>query len=76
MWGGGGEERAEDRDREHRGISENSLKNLPKKILVVWTGKGDRTWISFFFFFLVLGLELRIYTLSHSTSPFVCLYVC
>jgi hypothetical protein len=51
MWGGGGEERAEDRDREHRGISENSLKNLPKKILVVWTGKGDRTWISFFFFF-------------------------
>jgi hypothetical protein len=23
-----------------------------------------------FFFFLVLGLELRAYTLSHSTSPF------
>jgi hypothetical protein len=25
-----------------------------------------------FFFFLVLGLELRAYTLSHSTSPFFC----
>jgi hypothetical protein len=24
----------------------------------------------FFFFFLVLGLELRTYTLSHYTSPF------
>jgi hypothetical protein len=32
------------------------------------------TWTStaiFFFFFLVLGLELRAYTLSHSTSPFL-----
>jgi hypothetical protein len=27
--------------------------------------------LSFFFFFLVLGLELRAYTLSHSTSLFV-----
>jgi ABC-type uncharacterized transport system permease subunit len=26
-------------------------------------------WI--FFFFSVLGLELRAYTLSHSTSPFL-----
>jgi hypothetical protein len=25
----------------------------------------------FFFFFAVLGLELRAYTLSHSTSPFM-----
>jgi hypothetical protein len=24
-----------------------------------------------FFFFVVLGLELRAYTLSHSTSPFL-----
>jgi hypothetical protein len=24
----------------------------------------------FFFFFMVLGLELRAYTLSHFTSPF------
>jgi hypothetical protein len=23
-------------------------------------------------FFLVLGLELRVYILSHSTSPFLC----
>jgi hypothetical protein len=26
---------------------------------------------SFFFFFAVLGFELKIYTLSHSTSPFL-----
>jgi hypothetical protein len=25
----------------------------------------------FFFFLVVLGLELRVYTLSHSTSPFL-----
>jgi hypothetical protein len=25
-----------------------------------------------FCFFVVLGLELRAYTLSHSTSPFLC----
>jgi hypothetical protein len=25
---------------------------------------------NFFFFFVVLGLELRAYALSHSTSPF------
>jgi hypothetical protein len=33
----------------------------------------DTPWIiasSFFFFFVVLGFELRAYTLSHSTSPF------
>jgi hypothetical protein len=24
----------------------------------------------FYFFFAVLGFELRVYTLSHSTSPF------
>jgi hypothetical protein len=28
----------------------------------------------YFFFFVVLGLELRAYTLSHSTSPFF--FVC
>jgi NADH:ubiquinone oxidoreductase subunit K len=27
--------------------------------------------IFFFFFFAVLGLELRAYTLHHSTSPFL-----
>jgi hypothetical protein len=26
---------------------------------------------NFFFFFAVLGFELRAYTLSHSTSPFL-----
>jgi hypothetical protein len=26
----------------------------------------------FFFFFAVLGSELRAYTLSHSTNPFLC----
>jgi hypothetical protein len=26
--------------------------------------------VFFFFFFVVLGFELRAYTLSHSTSPF------
>jgi hypothetical protein len=33
---------------------------------------GKETGFSdlFFFFFSVLGLELRAYTLSHSTSPF------
>jgi hypothetical protein len=25
----------------------------------------------FFFFFVVLGFELRAYTLNHSTSPFL-----
>jgi hypothetical protein len=25
-----------------------------------------------FFFFVVLGFELGVYTLSHSTSPFLC----
>jgi hypothetical protein len=28
--------------------------------------------IIFFFFLVVLGFELRAYTLSHSTSPFLC----
>jgi hypothetical protein len=28
-------------------------------------------FLSFFLFFLVLGFELRAYTLSHSTSPFL-----
>jgi hypothetical protein len=28
--------------------------------------------LSFFFFFAVLGFELRIYTFSHSTSSFLC----
>jgi hypothetical protein len=27
--------------------------------------------MTFFFFFVVLGFELRAYTLSHSTSPFL-----
>jgi hypothetical protein len=27
-------------------------------------------FLSFFFFFALLGLELRAYTLSHSPSPF------
>jgi hypothetical protein len=27
------------------------------------------TFFSFIFFFVVLGLELRAYTLSHSSSP-------
>jgi hypothetical protein len=26
----------------------------------------------FFFFFAVMGLELRVFTLSHSTSPIFC----
>jgi hypothetical protein len=30
----------------------------------------NTTHASFFFFFAVLGFELRAYTLSHSTSPF------
>jgi hypothetical protein len=29
----------------------------------------DRRESFFFFFFVVLGLELRAYTLNHSTSP-------
>jgi hypothetical protein len=28
------------------------------------------SFFTFLFFFVVLGLELRAYTLSHSTSPF------
>jgi hypothetical protein len=31
--------------------------------------------VVFFFFFIVLGLELRAYTLSHSTSPFLVMIV-
>jgi hypothetical protein len=31
----------------------------------------ERNVSSFFFFVAVLGLELRAYTLSHSTSPFL-----
>jgi hypothetical protein len=33
-------------------------------------GVSHRTQSLFFPFFAVLGLELRAYTLSHSTSPF------
>jgi hypothetical protein len=29
------------------------------------------SFFSFFFFFAILGFELRAYTLSHSTSPFL-----
>jgi hypothetical protein len=29
-------------------------------------------YLSFPFLFVVLGLEVRTYTLSHSTSPFLC----
>jgi hypothetical protein len=36
---------------------------------MVWTSKSPSLIISFFLYFLVLGLELRAYTLSHSTSP-------
>jgi hypothetical protein len=39
-----------------------------KKLLVITLG----IIYSFFFFFPVLGLKLRAYTLSHSTSPFFC----
>jgi NhaP-type Na+/H+ or K+/H+ antiporter len=30
------------------------------------------TFLLQLFFFVILGLELRAYTLSHSTSPFLC----
>jgi hypothetical protein len=32
---------------------------------------SKKNLVTFFFFFAVLGLELRTYTLSHSTSPFL-----
>jgi hypothetical protein len=32
--------------------------------------RNERELLFFLFFFAVLGLELRVYTLSHSTSPF------
>jgi hypothetical protein len=33
--------------------------------------RGERCLSLFLFVCLVLGLELRVYTLSHSTSPFL-----
>jgi hypothetical protein len=36
-----------------------------------WTHQGLSASV-FFFFFAVLGFELRAYTLSHSASPFWC----
>jgi hypothetical protein len=35
------------------------------------TGMLHHAWLFYFIFFAVLGLELRAYTLSHSTSPFL-----
>jgi hypothetical protein len=35
-----------------------------------WTHQGLSASV-FFFFFAVLGFELRAYTLSHSTSPYL-----
>jgi hypothetical protein len=34
--------------------------------------KKKTKFFNVFFFFAVLGLELRAYTLSYSTSPFLC----
>jgi hypothetical protein len=46
-------------------------------ILANLTCWGSPSWhLENNFCFLVLGLELRAYTLSHSTSHFVCVCVC
>jgi hypothetical protein len=35
-----------------------------------FTVRAKEPFLSFFFFLVVLGFELRAYTLSHSTCPF------
>jgi hypothetical protein len=42
----------------------SSLKELPQKKSTIYTFPEF-----FFFFFVVLGFELKAYTLNHSTSP-------
>jgi hypothetical protein len=39
---------------------------------VTTTAQDKYSFSFFFFFFVVPGTELRAYTLSHSTSPFMC----
>jgi hypothetical protein len=42
--------------------------SYPLLLLVLWRNFFSLSF--FFFFFVVLGPELRAYTLSHSTKPF------
>jgi hypothetical protein len=66
-------------------LVEDLLKGWPNKHLILGKGRMWRGLYPtpletaslrkmelklFFFFFMVLGLELRAYTLSHSTNPF------
>jgi hypothetical protein len=51
-------------------VNSHFLQDLTKPYLCKETPKIT-FFLSFFFFFIViLGFELRAYTLSHSTSPF------
>jgi hypothetical protein len=48
---------------------------LPETLVYRGTGSNSSYWVPWFCFvflfcFAVLGLELKAYTLSHSTSPF------
>jgi hypothetical protein len=43
--------------------------SVMKKNKARWVGSA-RAGVTLFIYFVVLGLELRAYTLSHSTSPF------
>jgi hypothetical protein len=47
---------------------------LPRSMHATHDGGGlaAKSCLHFFFFLLVLGLKLRAYTLSHSTSPCFC----
>jgi hypothetical protein len=47
-------------------LSASSEPQVPFK----WLSKGIHLFF-FFFFLVVLGFELRAYTLSHSTNPFL-----
>jgi hypothetical protein len=46
---------------------------IKQKRVPVKDSSGEKTQTTqiLFFFFLILGLELRAYTLNHSTSPFL-----
>jgi hypothetical protein len=55
----------------HHFGSENTFLGKPLSVLgnvFPFLGKTPQLH-TYFFFFLVLGLELRAFTLSHSTSP-------
>jgi hypothetical protein len=70
------EEREEKKGEKN--LPQNTRRHLLKIFLFPWSRVSPvgfkLFFLSFFFFFSVPGLELRAYTLSHSTSPFCVRY--